>query len=40
MKLDDLKDIKIPYKETEEYVKRIYKSFGKYKKLYKNILDK
>ena len=31
---------KIPYKETEEYVKRIYKSFGKYKKLYKNILDK
>ncbi len=30
----------IPYKETREYVKKIVKSFEKYKKLYGNILDK
>ena len=31
---------KIPFKETEEYVKKIVKSKEKYKKLYGNILDK
>ena len=31
---------KIPYQETEEYVKKINESFGKYKKLYGKLLDK
>ena len=31
---------KIPYKETEEYVKKINKSFEKYKNLYGKFLDK
>ena len=30
----------IPYRETEEYIKKIYKSYVKYEKLYGNILDK
>ena len=30
----------IPYRETEEYIKKIYKSYAKYEKLYGNILDK
>jgi soluble lytic murein transglycosylase len=30
----------IPYKETKNYIERIYKNKAKYKKLYKNILDK
>ncbi len=30
----------IPYKETEEYIRKIYKSWAKYEKLYGNILDK
>ncbi|MBQ7339515.1 MAG: lytic transglycosylase domain-containing protein [Clostridia bacterium] len=30
----------IPYKETKNYIERIYKNKVKYKKLYKNILDK
>ncbi len=30
----------IPFKETEEYVKKVYKSYNKYKKLYGNIVDK
>ena len=32
--------VKIPFKETEEYVKKIYKSFEKYKNLYGKFLDK
>ncbi len=32
--------IRIPYKETEEYVEKIQKSFAKYKKIYGNIVDK
>ncbi len=31
---------KIPYKETEEYVKKINKTFTKYRKLYGKLLDK
>ena len=30
----------IPFKETEEYLKKIVKTFEKYKKLYGNLLDK
>ena len=30
----------IPFKETEDYVKKILKSYKKYKKIYANILDK
>lgn len=30
----------IPFEETKEYIKKIQKNFAKYKKLYKNILDK
>ncbi len=32
--------IKIPYKETREYIEKINQNFSKYKKLYGNILDK
>ncbi len=32
--------VKIPYKETEEYVNKINKSFEKYKNLYGKFLDK
>lgn len=37
---DGIRLTKIPFKETEEYIKKIEKSFAKYKKLYGNILDK
>ena len=30
----------VPFKETEEYLKKIVKTFEKYKKLYGNLLDK
>lgn len=30
----------IPFKETNEYVKKVYKSYNKYRKLYKNFVDK
>ena len=30
----------VPYKETEQYIKKIYKSSAKYEKLYENIVDK
>ena len=30
----------VPYSETREYIKKIKKTFEKYKKLYGNILDK
>ena len=30
----------IPFRETEEYVKKVYKSYNKYRKLYKNFVDK
>ena len=30
----------IPFKETEEYIKKVYKSYDKYRKLYGNIVDK
>ena len=32
--------IKIPFRESEEYLEKIEKSLSNYKKLYKNILDK
>lgn len=38
--LDGKKLEKIPYKETEEYIKKIKQNFSKYKNLYGNILDK
>lgn len=31
---------KIPFEETEKYIEKITESFSKYKKLYRNILDK
>ena len=31
---------KIPYRETQEYIKKIQKSFTKYRKLYGKIVDK
>ena len=37
---DGEKLIKIPYKETREYIEKIKQNFSKYKKLYGNILDK
>lgn len=38
---DDGKTLKtIPFKETEEYIKKIYKNLEKYKKIYGKLLDK
>lgn len=38
---DDGKTLKsVPFKETEAYIKKIYKNFGKYKKIYGKLLDK
>ena len=38
--LDKNSLIEIPFKETKDYVRKIYKSYAKYKKLYGNIVDK
>ena len=38
--LDKKTLILIPFKETDEYLKKIHKTFENYRKLYRNILDK